>query len=184
MSQIVICLLRGVNVGGTGKLPMKLWQQQLTSFGLLDVSTYIQSGNAVFRATNRSLAEWKQQIEDGLQSEFGWRRPAILRSREDWHQMMAANPFKPDAEFDAAKLNVSVHAQPVSADKQRLIAATFADLPERCVQFSDYSYTYFPNGMGRTKLPLARIEKLQAVETTTRNWRTVCQLMSMADSLA
>lgn len=43
-----IALLRGINVGGRNKLPMKAWKQQLETIGCQQVETYIQSGNAVF----------------------------------------------------------------------------------------------------------------------------------------
>ena len=43
-----IALLRAVNVGGTGKLPMSELKALAEGLGLRDVSTYIQSGNLIF----------------------------------------------------------------------------------------------------------------------------------------
>ena len=45
-----IALLRGVNVGGTNKLPMKELASELEAIGFENVRTYIQSGNVVFRS--------------------------------------------------------------------------------------------------------------------------------------
>jgi uncharacterized protein (DUF1697 family) len=45
-----IALLRAVNVGGTGKLPMANFRALLLDLGYRNVETYIQSGNAVFDA--------------------------------------------------------------------------------------------------------------------------------------
>lgn len=61
-----IALLRAVNVGGTGKLPMAELRAMCESIGLTHVRTYIASGNVVFRAACRrprsrpsSSAAWR-----------------------------------------------------------------------------------------------------------------------------
>ena len=41
-------LLRAVNVGGTGKLPMADLRAMCAEIGFADVQTYIASGNVVF----------------------------------------------------------------------------------------------------------------------------------------
>lgn len=45
-----VALLRGVNVGGAGKLPMAAFRDLLAGLGFQRVETLIQSGNAVFEA--------------------------------------------------------------------------------------------------------------------------------------
>ena len=51
--SVWILLLRAVNVGGTGRLPMATLKAILGDLGATDVATYIQSGNAVFRSGPR-----------------------------------------------------------------------------------------------------------------------------------
>ncbi len=46
-----VALLRGINVGGKNKLPMKSLAALFTDAGCLNVETYIQSGNVVFGHT-------------------------------------------------------------------------------------------------------------------------------------
>ena len=43
-----VALLRAVNVGGTGKLPMALLAEMCRDAGFGDPKTYIASGNVVF----------------------------------------------------------------------------------------------------------------------------------------
>ena len=49
-----VALLRGVNVGGNNKLPMKSLTALCEAQGCDSVRTYIQSGNVVFRANKRA----------------------------------------------------------------------------------------------------------------------------------
>ena len=65
-----VALLRAVNVGGTGKLPMSTLKQMCEEVGLKQVRTYIASGNVVLRAiqkrqksSQRLSADWKHMLE-------------------------------------------------------------------------------------------------------------------------
>jgi len=46
-----VALLRAVNVGGTGKLPMTELKAMCEEAGFKSVRTYIASGNVVFTST-------------------------------------------------------------------------------------------------------------------------------------
>ncbi len=46
---VYVALLRGVNVGGRAKVDMRKLKTQFEQLGCSDVSTYINSGNVVFR---------------------------------------------------------------------------------------------------------------------------------------
>jgi uncharacterized protein (DUF1697 family) len=64
-----LALLRGINVGGKNKVPMAALKTLLQEIGLEDVSTYIASGNAMFRSglAAKTIA---RKIEEGLTSTF------------------------------------------------------------------------------------------------------------------
>ncbi len=64
-----LALLRGINVGGKNKVPMAGLKTLLEEIGLEDVSTYIASGNAMFRSGLAAKAI-ARKIEDGLTSTF------------------------------------------------------------------------------------------------------------------
>lgn len=64
-----VALFRGINVGGSGVLPMKQLVGILESLDLRDVRTYIQSGNAVFR----SAPENPLRIAGRISAEIGKR---------------------------------------------------------------------------------------------------------------
>ena len=56
-----IALLRAVNVGGTGKLPMTEFKAMCEAAGFEQVRTYIASGNVVFKASGTA-----QQVKSAL----------------------------------------------------------------------------------------------------------------------
>ncbi len=72
-----VALLRGINVGGNGKVPMVELKQCFEGLGFTDVQTYINSGNVIFSATGSSASLCKQ-IETCLEQQFGWRIAVVV----------------------------------------------------------------------------------------------------------
>ena len=89
-----IALLRGINVGGTGKVPMADLRTLMGGSGAADVRTYIQSGNAVFRGDVSA-----DKIGEAIEAKFGFRPRVLVMDGSDLVRAAAANPF----EFDEAK---------------------------------------------------------------------------------
>src|SRR5207245_463258 len=67
---VFVALLRAVNVGGTGKLPMSDLKQMCEAAGFRKVRTYIASGNVLFESGN-TAAEVKAALETALQTYAG-----------------------------------------------------------------------------------------------------------------
>ena len=93
--QTHIALLRAVNVGGTGKLPMAELRAMCEQAGFADVRTYIASGNVVFRS---ALPEYKvaAALEARLAAYAGKPVGVLVRTAAEMAAVLAANPF-PDA---------------------------------------------------------------------------------------
>ncbi|HVZ35373.1 MAG TPA: DUF1697 domain-containing protein, partial [Polyangiaceae bacterium] len=85
-------LLRAVNVGGTGKLAMADLKALCVAAGLENVSTYIQSGNVLFRS-RRSEASVKKLLEQELEQHMGKPVGVLIRGLEELHAVLEANPF-------------------------------------------------------------------------------------------
>ena len=49
-ADVFVALLRGVNVGGKNMISMKSLKASFEELGFKDVSTYITSGNIIFRS--------------------------------------------------------------------------------------------------------------------------------------
>jgi len=65
-----IALLRAVNVGGTGKLPMAELRKLAEEIGFAGVSTYIASGNLLFKS-DLTEKQVKKQLEAALKGTRG-----------------------------------------------------------------------------------------------------------------
>lgn len=88
-------LLRAVNVGGTGKLPMADLRAMGEALGWDRVRTFIASGNLLFE-TDASEAVIKAALEARLEAYAGKRVPVLVRTGAELAAIVAANPF-PDA---------------------------------------------------------------------------------------
>src|SRR5262249_11176307 len=87
-----IALLRAVNVGGTGKLPMSELKAMCEELGFAEVRTYIASGNVVF-ASRKSEAAVKAALEKRLEAYAGKPVGVLVRTAEEMVQVLADNPF-------------------------------------------------------------------------------------------
>ena len=87
-----IALLRAVNVGGTGKLPMAELKAMCEAAGFHSVSTYIASGNVLFRS-RLSEAAVKAALEKRLLDYAGRRVGVAVRTAADMADVVAGNPF-------------------------------------------------------------------------------------------
>lgn len=166
MSDTVVALLRGINVTGSGKMRMEDLRALCTSLGLRDVRTYIQSGNVVFRGAVTPV-----DLEAAIADKLGVRTTAIFRTAAELRAIVDHNPFPG---LEPTKLVVDfLNAEPASTG----LPPTD---PERLHLRGRDLYIHFPLGQGRSKLPLARIEKALGVTGTCRNWNTVHKLLEMA----
>src|SRR5579859_3285231 len=87
-----IVLLRAVNVGGTGKLPMAELKAMCVAEGYSKVQTYIASGNVVFE-TRMSPAKIKAALETRLESYAGKPVGVVVRSLAEMKAVLESNPF-------------------------------------------------------------------------------------------
>lgn len=90
-----VALLRAVNVGGTGKLPIRDLVALCEAAGFTQVKTYIASGNAVF-ASKKSETQVKAELERALLSYAGKPVGVCVRAAAEMANVIANNPF-PDA---------------------------------------------------------------------------------------
>ena len=87
-----IVLLRAVNVGGTGKLPMAELRAMCESAGFQDVRTYIASGNVALRSAS-AAAEVKATLEAAMARYAGKPVGVLVRTAAEMNAIVAANPF-------------------------------------------------------------------------------------------
>jgi uncharacterized protein (DUF1697 family) len=166
-----IALLRAVNVGGTGKLPMSDLKEICEASGLAGVRTYIASGNVVF-TSGKSEAAVKKALEARLQAYAGAPVGVLVRSAAEMKAVLTDNPFPkaPANRVVAVFLDAAPPADTLSAvrgQKDEQIGLGRREI-----------YIHYGEGMAKSKLVVAA-----AKTGTARNMNTVAALANLAADL-
>jgi uncharacterized protein (DUF1697 family) len=163
-----VALLRAVNVGGTGKLPMSELKEMCEKLGFESVRTYIASGNVVF-TSRKSEAAIKTALEKQLETYAGKPVGVLVRSAAEMAQVLAANPF-PKAAPNRTMAVFLDHAPPADT-----MAGVRGRKDEQIKLGRREIYIHYGEGMGQSKLVIAA-----AKTGTARNMNTVAKLAEMA----
>ena len=178
---VIICMLRGVNVGGHNKIGMDALREICVALKLRNPQTYIQSGNVVFATAGPGLTRLAARIESAIEKRFGFRPSVILRTASELREVVARNPFCDCPGLEPAKLAVSFLADAPKAEVRARVPAIQVG-PEELRLHGRELYIYFPDGMGRSKLPPV-LDRTLKITATARNWNTVNKLLAMAEEL-
>jgi len=163
-----IALLRAVNVGGTGKLPMSDLKELCEELGFGAVRTYIASGNVVFES-RKSEAAVKAALEKRLEAYAGKPVGVVVRTAEEMAQVLSDNPF-PKAPPNRTMAVFLDRAPPTDA-----LAGIRGQKDEEIRLGRREIYIHYPHGMAKTKLVVPA-----AKAGTARNINTVATLARMA----
>jgi uncharacterized protein (DUF1697 family) len=170
-----LALVRGINVGGNKLVAMSDLQALATALGLESVRTLLQSGNIVFRSKSRSTATLERQLEDQARRQLGLEADFFVRTADEWKSVIARNPFPDEAKRDPAHLLVVAVKEPLS---KKNVQALKDAIPgrERIHAEGRHAYIVYPDGIGRSKLTNAIVEKHLGSRGTARNWNTVLRV--------
>jgi uncharacterized protein (DUF1697 family) len=165
----IVALLRAVNVGGTGKLPMAGLKAICESAGFHAVRTYISSGNAVF-LSNRDGPEVKAALEARLLSVTGIPVGVLVRTAAEMAEILARNPF-PEAPGNRVTSIFLDH--PTSSATLDGVTGQGSD---EAIQLGHREiYVRYGAGMAASRLRIPA-----AKSGTARNMNTVAKLAAMA----
>ena len=170
---VYVALLRAINVGGTGRLPMKDLGALCSGLGFGNVRTYIQTGNVVFES-RKGEEGLRKALENVLSETLGKPADVVVRSAAEMAAVLAANPFPkaPPAKVGVAFLNGWLSK---SALEEVVIPGK-----EDVALGRREAYVHFPDGMGRSKLKLPK----SWGPATMRNVNTIDRLAAMAVELS
>ena len=175
----VIALLRAVNVGGTGKVPMGELTKVLTKLGFTGVKTLLQSGNVVFACKEKSDAKLEATLEAAVLKAFGVTTDFYVRTAAEWDAIIAKNPFPAHANDDPGRYVVMTFKDAPTAAAVTALRAAIAGT-ETIEAVGKQLYMYYPDGQGDSKLTAALIAKHLGLKGTARNWNTVLKLQAAA----
>jgi len=167
-----VALLRAVNVGGTGKLPMTSLAQMCATAGFAKVTTYIASGNVVFESTG-SEDQVRSMLEDQLHAYAGKSVGVIVRTAAEIADTLARNPFpdSPSNHVIALFMDVALPADPLDG---------VTGIKNEQLRLGNRSlFVLYPDGMADTRLRIPGAKR-----GTARNMNTVAKLAEMAAAVA
>ena len=177
MATTCIALLRGINVGGRTTLAMADLRGLLTTVGLGNPRTLLQSGNAVF-TTSRAPGSIETMLEREIRARLQFETEFFVRTAEQWIDAVNRNPFGAEARADPAHLVLVCLKDAPSAAAVKRLAASIKG-PERLQADGRQLYVVYPDGIGRSKLSGASVEKILETRGTARNWNTVLKLQAL-----
>jgi uncharacterized protein (DUF1697 family) len=175
--SLFVALLRGVNVGGRGKVAMAELKALTAELGYDEPRTLLQSGNLVFGAKAAKPDALEAKLHKAITDRFGINTELFVRTPKEWAELVEANPFSAFAAKDPARMLAWVmKAPPTKASVDALRAANPG--PESMEARGRTLYITFPQGQGTSKLP-ALIDRHMPGRGTGRNWNTVLKLLEM-----
>ncbi len=161
-------LLRGVNVGGHRRVPMADLRAGLIAAGLQDVSTYLQSGNAVFESDLTGPGEVAALVRTVVAQCSGVDCDVVVRTAAELAAIIGRNPW-PDRTASPSLLHVLLLSAPGEVGVRRVGEREQVHLADREV------WVFYGDGAGRTRLQV----EVPGVVVTARNWSTVTALASL-----
>jgi uncharacterized protein (DUF1697 family) len=161
-----VALLRGVNVGGHGKVAMPALKAVLEDAGAKNVVTYIQSGNVAFSGP-ASLNE--KRLASLIEKAFKLNVSVTVRTHAQLRAVID------DCPFDTAVTHVAFLC---GKPKVHHIDVTQFE-PVTYAEHGGELYLYLPQGVGRDQM-IPFIDRRIGVPMTVRNWNTVTKLYELS----
>jgi uncharacterized protein (DUF1697 family) len=171
-----VALLRGINLAGKNKVPMKDLRSLCKDLGHEDVRTYVQSGNVIF-ASRSSASKIAADMENAISETFGIKPSVLLRTRRELERIAERHPFASSGVAPAYLHVMFLDDKPSS----KAIKSLDPDRspPDEFVVDGKEIYLLFPKGSGRSKLTIDYFERTLGTRATARNWNTVVKVLQM-----
>jgi uncharacterized protein (DUF1697 family) len=180
--QTYIAILRGINVGGKKPMKMQVLKELCESLAFTDVQTYIQSGNVVFKYKKVNTKLLAILLSKSIMETFGFEVPVLVLTAAEIKDMVNANAFIKDKTKDVQLLHITFLEEiPAKEFVTNLQKNNFS--PDEFLINAKAVYLYCPNSYSSSKLTNTFLENKLKVTATTRNWKTVNELLTIATKL-
>lgn len=179
MANVKILLLRGVNVSGANRLPMAEFREMLAEFGLKNVDTHIQSGNAVFH--DPGVEGLTDKVGAAMLLRFGFKPALFVMDLAAYKKILAANPYRAAGTADGAKVHIMFLAEPAVGMDLAGLRATATEGEQ--VTLTDAAlYLHTPAGFGQSVLA-EKLSRFLKVLHTGRNQKSAESILALAEAV-
>jgi uncharacterized protein (DUF1697 family) len=172
-----VALIRALNVGGTSVIKMTDLKEMFESFGLDEVSTYIQSGNVIFKSKEKDLKKVTAKIEKGIKNLLEKELKILVFTSDQLRKAVDQNPFDPAKHSKEMQCQLMfLSEKPEPAHQKALMEM---QKPEYQFAFWDkiFYYSYSKEWGGKRRN--INFEKVLGVYGTTRTWKVVKTLIEL-----
>jgi len=172
-----VALLRGINVGGQNIIKMTDLKACVESAGCVDVATFIQSGNVIFRSRQTNVGALREKIEQALTARFGYASRLVLLTQAQLANVIARAPdgFGQDPGY---KYDVIFLRDPLTAAE-----ASKSIVPREGVDTVQQGKGVIYISRLVSKLTQSRFPKIPSLpiykHMTIRNWNTTTKLLQL-----
>mgnify|MGYP003444604195 FL=1 len=175
-----LALLRGINVGGNNIIKMVDLKACFESMGLTNVLTYIQSGNVIFKSTEKDNAKLTTKIEAGLTERFNYGARLVIVTHKQLKQAVEESPRGFGKEPDKFRYDVIFLKEPVTP-KEAMKSVSVKEGVDNAYTGKDVLYfSYLLSRATQSRLPkIAGMPVYQSM--TIRNWNTTTKLLALME---
>ncbi len=161
-------------------IKMDALKKMYENAGLKNVKTFIQSGNVIFQEKETEIKILEEKIATQIKATFSFDVPVIVKSLQEVEYIFLNNPFI-NQNKDINKLHVTFLASKPEQANIDKIKGDFEN--DEFIISGSAIYLFCPIDYGHTKLSNKFFESKLKVTATTRNWKTVTELVSLAKTI-
>jgi uncharacterized protein (DUF1697 family) len=167
--------LRGINVGGHHKVPMKELSLLLNTLGCKNVQTLLNSGNVIFESEEKNAKQLETLLDQKLEQHFGFAISVIVRKADEVLALYQSEPFNDIELTSDIRLYITFLKEQTETEialpwKSEDGTFTILELNQGIIiSVLDLSRSKTPKGM-------EALEKLFGKNITTRNWNTIVKI--------
>ncbi len=187
---VYVAFLRGVNVGGRNKISMETLRSLIAQLGYSTPRTVLQSGNVAFGADGTSPQVIIRELESRLRDVIGRPVPVVIRTAQEVQDVAARVPFGPGKLAEPGKLLCffSSRAIPQDALQDFLLGHRGPEEVRPPAAKSPQAdtteiYVHYPQGLGKSTLDNALLDRRLGAVLTGRNWNTLGRVIAMSEEL-
>ena len=173
-----VALLRGINVGGRNAIKMAELKASFEAMGFADVATYIQSGNVLFRTSERDRVKLSAKIEETLTRSFGFELRVVVMSDRQLASRVERAPLGFGEDPEEYRYDVIFLRKPL-----RSAAALQGWEPKPGVDAAHAGSGVVYVSRLKSKAAQSRLTRIIQLPTyqnmTIRNWNTTTKLLAL-----
>ncbi|MCX6231755.1 MAG: DUF1697 domain-containing protein [Bacteroidetes bacterium] len=176
-----ISLLRGINVSGKNMIKMPALSEMYVNLGFINVKTYIQSGNVVFRTTEDDILSIEKRISEEILKCFSLNISVLVIESSMLKKNYAENPYLKQTNAAIDKLYLLFLSENPSEIMLDKINAELY-IPDEFIVKEKVIYLHCPSSYGNTRLNNTFFEQKLKLKATVRNLKTVKALVDLTEN--